>query len=243
MPRRNSVKRTRGPQGTIGSPLIRLNLWPLKTSTHSSPPSSSRFFGKRVASRLTVPRRFLIILFLVHKSWTDWRDGRRGGRERERERTASLAYYSKVSSDFPRRRPANLWTLLLGEVIAIKHRKLAKLRCNLAGDVLPLHLHFSSRDACTCTCTQQPTAGGWYTQPTVRVERVRVRESTCSSPFCRRRNVPPVPSSLRGGFTRASVGLFGQVWARARLCLRVYTDDVVKSWEISRQRLDPRFGN
>ena len=157
-------------------------------------------------------------------------DGRREGRERER--TASLAYYSKVSSDFPRQ-PLDSAS---GGVIAIKHRKLAKLRCNLAGDVLPPHLHFE----------------------TPRRVHVHTPDSRLYSADCSRRVCTWIhvffpllssskrfasSSSLRGAFTRACVCLAKYEHACVCLCLRVYTDDVVKSWEISWQRLDPRFGN
>lgn len=117
----------------------------VKNLPSSSPPSFPRFFGSewlRDYRPTTVPDNRVPRAQIVN--WLARRKTRRK-KERERERTASLAYYSKVSSDFPRWRPANLWTLLLGEVIAIKHRKLAKLRCNLAGDVLPPHLHFEWR--------------------------------------------------------------------------------------------------
>jgi len=102
------------------------------------------------------------------------REGGEGERERKRER----------EREREGREPG---------AIVIKHRELAKLWCNLAGDVLPHGL--ARRGGGGPRAASIHTHMQRHTCARVRVERVRAR-----------------------------VG-------------------IVKSWEISRRRLDPRFGN
>lgn len=92
-------------------------------------------------------------------------------------------------------------------VIAIKHRKLAKLRCNLAGDVLPPYLHFESRSRFTCT----------RQRACVTSCRVYVYVSTCSS-------LSVVVETPVAPFVRvcSSVCLFAQVWVHVCPCLRAW---------------------